>query len=298
MDIRLSCAASAEGLSRLLRPLTNIVRGHGVALLLALTGGLAVLCPRPGRNPARRLPGVDRLQRAHQPDRAHLRPRRPRLRRREERPDQVLRRPRRLEATPSQTSAPRPITSGTAACSGSRSTPSSRRAPTSTRSTPSTPSPAARSRAGGPPGVSADPCPTPPGPTGDGCVVSGRLARLTIAGDTMSAKTNLLTDWCQQYPSHSIGDLGFGPDGALYVTGGDGASFNFIDWGQDGSPVNPCGDPPARRRRSDPADRRGWGAAKPGRADHRRPDGPRRSPASSRPRHRRGAGGQPLRGQL
>jgi glucose/arabinose dehydrogenase len=28
------------------------------------------------------------------------------------------------------------------------------------------------------------------------------------------------------------------------VTGGDGASFNFADWGQDGSPVNPCGDPP------------------------------------------------------
>ena len=26
--------------------------------------------------------------------------------------------------------------------------------------------------------------------------------------------------------------------------GGDGASFNFADWGQDGSPLNPCGDPP------------------------------------------------------
>jgi len=28
-------------------------------------------------------------------------------------------------------------------------------------------------------GVSSDPCPTPPGPTEDGCVVSGRLSRLT-----------------------------------------------------------------------------------------------------------------------
>ena len=27
--------------------------------------------------------------------------------------------------------------------------------------------------------------------------------------------------------------------------GGDGASFNFVDYGQDGSPLNPCGDPPA-----------------------------------------------------
>ena len=54
----------------------------------------------------------------------------------------------------------------------------------------------------------------------------------------------LIEDWCQQYPSHSIGALDFGQDGALYVTGGDGASFNFADWGQDGNPLNPCGDPP------------------------------------------------------
>ena len=54
----------------------------------------------------------------------------------------------------------------------------------------------------------------------------------------------LINDWCQQYPSHSIGSLGFGADGALYVSGGDGAGFNFADWGQDGNPLNPCGDPP------------------------------------------------------
>jgi PKD repeat protein len=28
------------------------------------------------------------------------------------------------------------------------------------------------------------------------------------------------------------------------VTGGEGASFTFVDFGQDGSPPNPCGDPP------------------------------------------------------
>ena len=75
-------------------------------------------------------------------------------------------------------------------------------------------------------GGTDDGCPSPPGPTGDGCVITGRLARLTISGETMSAKADLLTDWCQQYPSHSVGDLGFGPDGSLYVTGGDGASFS------------------------------------------------------------------------
>ena len=46
----------------------------------------------------------------------------------------------------------------------------------------------------------------------------------------------LIEDWCQQYPSHSVGTVAFGADGALYVSAGDGASFNFADYGQDGSP--------------------------------------------------------------
>jgi glucose/arabinose dehydrogenase len=97
----------------------------------------------------------------------------------------------------------------------------------------------------GQPGVDSDPCPTPPGPTDDGCVVSGRLSSLQASGNAMTGSEKvLLEDWCQQYPSHSIGSLAFGRDGALYVSGGDGASFNFVDYGQDGNPLNPCGDPP------------------------------------------------------
>jgi PKD repeat protein/glucose/arabinose dehydrogenase len=97
----------------------------------------------------------------------------------------------------------------------------------------------------GTPGVYSDPCPTPPGATADGCVVSGRLSRLQANGNTMTgAEQVLIEDWCQQYPSHSVGTVEFGPDGALYASGGDGASFNFADWGQDGAPLNPCGDPP------------------------------------------------------
>src|SRR5215210_8876031 len=93
--------------------------------------------------------------------------------------------------------------------------------------------------------VSSDPCPSPPGPTADGCVVSGRLSRLTASGDAVTGSERVLLEgWCQQYPSHSIGDLAFGADGALYVSGGDGASFTFTDYGQDGKPLNPCGDPP------------------------------------------------------
>ena len=96
-------------------------------------------------------------------------------------------------------------------------------------------------------GGTSDGCSTPPGPTDDGCVVSGRLSRLEANGDVMTgAEQVLIEDWCQQYPSHSVGSLVFGADGALYVSGGDGASFNVVDYGQDGSPVNPCGDPPGQ----------------------------------------------------
>ncbi|MGW3351112.1 LamG-like jellyroll fold domain-containing protein [Nonomuraea rubra] len=91
-----------------------------------------------------------------------------------------------------------------------------------------------------------DECPSPPGPTADGCRITGRLSVISPSG----AETPLITDWCQQYPSHSVGDLQFGRDGALYASAGDGASFQFADYGQDnltGSdvvPDNPCGDPP------------------------------------------------------
>ena len=97
----------------------------------------------------------------------------------------------------------------------------------------------------GTPGATSDPCPNPPGATSDGCVVSGRLSRLEAFGNVMTGPENVLVeDWCQQYPSHSIGSVEFGPDGKLYMSAGDGASFTFVDYGQDGSPTNPCGDPP------------------------------------------------------
>lgn len=100
---------------------------------------------------------------------------------------------------------------------------------------------------GGTPPVWKDSCPTPPGPQQDGCVISARLARLQASGDHMTGTMKvLIDDWCQQFSSHSIGDLQFGSDGALYVSGGEGAGFTTsLDYGQHGSPnTNPCGDPP------------------------------------------------------
>jgi glucose/arabinose dehydrogenase len=102
--------------------------------------------------------------------------------------------------------------------------------------------------------------PNGPGATTDGCVVQGRLSRIPVNAATgvASGPEQVLIgpDWCQQYPSHSVGHLAFGQDGALYVSSGDGASFNFADWGQAGgtvinpatgqpyTPANPCNDPP------------------------------------------------------
>ena len=84
-----------------------------------------------------------------------------------------------------------------------------------------------------------DDCPTPPGVNDNGCVVSGRLSKLSGGSEQV-----LVEDWCQQFPSHSVGTVTFGPDGALYAGAGDGASFNEADYGQRGIPVNPCNDPP------------------------------------------------------
>jgi glucose/arabinose dehydrogenase len=96
-------------------------------------------------------------------------------------------------------------------------------------------------------------CPNPPGGTNDGCVVNGRLSKWTVGSDnTVGSETVMLEGyWCQQFPSHSVGDLVFGADGALYVSAGDGASFNGVDYGQHGgdpgspTPANPCDDPPS-----------------------------------------------------
>ena len=44
----------------------------------------------------------------------------------------------------------------------------------------------------GTPGGTSDPCPTPPGPTADGCVISGRLSRLEALGNVMPGAEQVL----------------------------------------------------------------------------------------------------------
>ena len=77
-----------------------------------------------------------------------------------------------------------------------------------------------------------------------GCVTSGRLSRLRLTSPTtVGPEQVLVEDWCQQFVTHSIDDIAFGPDGKLYVSAGEGANHTALDIGQFGNPANPCGDP-------------------------------------------------------
>ena len=84
------------------------------------------------------------------------------------------------------------------------------------------------------------------------CIASGRVARIRLDPATGVASNGsadqplnppqalLVSNWCQQFNSHSIGDLEFDSSGMLLIGGGDGASFGTADYGQFG---NPCADP-------------------------------------------------------
>jgi glucose/arabinose dehydrogenase len=80
------------------------------------------------------------------------------------------------------------------------------------------------------------------------CLVSGRVVRIALnpdsgvasAGATEPPQQELVQSWCQQFNSHSMGDLEFDSTGALLVSGGEGANYNIADYGQF---ANPCGDP-------------------------------------------------------
>ncbi len=100
-------------------------------------------------------------------------------------------------------------------------------------------------------GETSDGCPTPPGATEHGCVVSGRLSRLVAKGNRWTGDEHVLVEgWFQQFPSHSIGSLAFASDGALYASGGEGASWRFADHGQRGGPA---GDPSLAVGGTDPS---------------------------------------------
>ena len=164
------------------------------------------------------------------------------------------------------------------------------------RSTPTTRRSAARAA----PARRGDTCPTPPGRDHRRL----RRQRPAVAAPTADRRR-------RRRPSRSLIDglvpavpepLGrrhrsSAPTARSTSAAGDGASFNFADYGQTGTPTNPCGDPPvppaATRRRPTPRAARcaartsgptGDPRALDGRHPHRprRPARPARQPAQRR----------------
>ena len=99
------------------------------------------------------------------------------------------------------------------------------------------------------PGQAYDDCPAEASldPVVTGCTVMDRVSRLTASGPALGwtmvpeqASSRWSPDGCAQFSSHASGDVAFGPDGMLYASAGDGASFRGQDYGQAN---NPCGDP-------------------------------------------------------
>ncbi|CAB3810808.1 PQQ-dependent sugar dehydrogenase [Paraburkholderia fynbosensis] len=85
---------------------------------------------------------------------------------------------------------------------------------------------------------------TPPatGACSGNVLTHGQLSLLTGTGETkiLPAAGSSNQTWCFFYTSHSIGALAFGSDNkTLYVSAGDGASFDRVDYGQLDSA---CGD--------------------------------------------------------
>lgn len=96
-------------------------------------------------------------------------------------------------------------------------------------------------------GAAGDDSCVPAGGGDPDCLISGRVSRFELdpaTGKAVSGEEEpLVEDWCQQFPVHSMGDLKFDAEGALLVSGGDGANFADFDYGQFKEEGSLCDDP-------------------------------------------------------
>ena len=70
-------------------------------------------------------------------------------------------------------------------------------------------------------------------PANNYCGGAARFTRIRVNPATNVGTTDqiLISDWCGASGSHHTGDLNWAPDGGLYLSTGDGASFTVEDLG-------------------------------------------------------------------
>jgi glucose/arabinose dehydrogenase len=96
-----------------------------------------------------------------------------------------------------------------------------------------------------------------------GCPVQIRVSRLTATRGALGwvmqpgSELVLVQNGCAQFSSHASGDVAFGPDGKLYASAGDGASFKGQDYGQANVPASGPAYPQGPACPNDPADEGG-----------------------------------------
>ena len=138
-----------------------------------------------------------------------------------------------------------------------------------------------------------DNCPDPPGAERDGCVVTGRVSkilpgRLRAAAD-QGRVVPAVPEPLARRPRSSA------PTARSTSTAGDGASYTFADYGQDGvagQPVRRPAGAPSAAHMTPPTAEGGALRSQDARTTGD-PTGARRRDAARRPRHRRPAAGQP-----
>ena len=211
-----------------------------------------------------RLPGDRRLHRPREPDRGPVRARRPRLRRREERPHQDLRRARRRRPRPFADLRTNVHNYWDRGLLGLALDPDFANDPYVYVLYTLDAAIGGTAPRWGTPGSLADACPTPPGADDDGCVVSGRLSRSPQPGGDVATASRC---WSRTGASSSRATRSArsrsAPTARSTRAAATARASTSPTTGQDGQPAsNPCGDPPGGvGGNADAADRRGRRAA-------------------------------------